>query len=232
MTRHVTLHNRTLCLSLFPGLVPERASEMAAYGAEAGGQVGQVRRRGGRRQPRRPWALWEQRRKWRAADEPTLHARRPPQPRVLGVSGLRVILEVQVRPSWLASRLRPAIRCLSIPGRRRGRFLARVISLAEAATDCVTIIGESAVKREPFFRCQAVRTKIRTINKESIGKRASWRRLITVESEFLFGDKPMEILNFSSRQLVEKLAYRFEQLIEMTWTDGRVGMLTRSRGSV
>lgn len=103
-------HNVTrpnLVLVLFPGLVPERAGEMAAYVAEAGGQDGQVRWRGGRRQPRRPWALRELRRKWRAADEPALYARRSSQSGVPGVPGLRVIFEVQVlevRHLRLASR--------------------------------------------------------------------------------------------------------------------------------
>lgn len=210
---------------------------MAAYGAEAGGQIGQVRQRGGRRQPRRPWALREQRRKWRAANEPALYARRPSQPRVLGVSGLRVILEVQVRPSWLASRLRPAIRRLSIPRRRRGRFLARVISLAKAATDCITIIGKSAVKREPFLRCQAVRTKIRTINKESIGKRASWRQLITVSDlsrnpSFPSVANRWKYSTFPFVNLLRSSHINLNRRLRRREIDGRVGMLTRLRGFV
>lgn len=40
MTQLVVRNDRTLVL--FPGLVPERASKMAAHGAEAGGQVRQV----------------------------------------------------------------------------------------------------------------------------------------------------------------------------------------------
>lgn len=94
---------------LLTGLVPERASKMAAHGAEAGGKVRQVRQRGGRRQHRRHRALWEQRRKWRPVDEPAFHARRSPQSRVPGTAGLRVIPKVQDRSSLATSVVRDLV---------------------------------------------------------------------------------------------------------------------------
>lgn len=79
---------------VFAGLVPERPRKMAAHGAEAGGEVGQMRRQRGRRFPWRPWALWEQHRKRWTADESSIHAGRTAQSSVLGVLGLRVISEI------------------------------------------------------------------------------------------------------------------------------------------
>lgn len=83
-----------------PGLVPKRASQVATHGAEAGGQIGQVRRcrrsrsrsrRPRFRQPQRARIIRQQCRQSRWPHESRLRFRRTPQSSLAGLARLRVI---------------------------------------------------------------------------------------------------------------------------------------------